>query len=180
MKFNKSCVIYHGLGSKPAESRTKMLNELGYVVMSEHHNYHDEWNKDKGKSLFLRELKKINKVDLIIGISFGGYLAYQLSKTTGIDLLLINAAIDRDKSKSVIRHFDINYDDKPSNIELFFGENDTSVPKEFALEYLSSKKEDFIYHIIHEMAHRIPDRYFKEILEKSKLIKNASIIKTTN
>lgn len=180
MKLDKSCVIYHGLGSKPAESRTKMLNKLGYVVISEQHNYHDEWDKDKGSSLFNRELKKINKVDLIIGISFGGYLAYQLSKSTGIDVMLINAAIDRDKSKSVIKHFNIWYGDKPSNIELFFGENDTSVPKELAMEYLSSKKEDYIYHIIPEMAHRIPDRYFEEILQKSNLIKYANFTKTTN
>jgi predicted esterase YcpF (UPF0227 family) len=174
MKLDKSCVIYHGLGSKPAESRTKMLNELGYVVISEQHNYHDEWEKDKGYSLFNRELKKINKVNLIIGISFGGYLAYQLSKSTGIDVILINAAIDRDKSKSVIKNFDIWYGNKQSNIELFFGENDTSVPKELALEYINAKKEDYTYHIISEMSHRISDRYFEEILKKSNLIRSFS------
>lgn len=167
MKFDKSCVIYHGLGSQPAESRTKMLNDEGYVVISEKFDYEAEWNHDQGKSLFERELKKINKVDLIIGISFGGYLAYQLSKATGIDLLLINPAIDRNRSKSVIKDFNIPFYNSPSNIEIFFGENDTSVPKEYAKDYLSNKGEDYRFHIISEMAHRIPDKYFKWILKNS-------------
>lgn len=168
--MNKSCVIYHGLGSKPSLARTKMLNSFGYYVISQYFDYHREWNKDKGKSLFEKELKKINKIDLIIGISFGGYLAYQLSKATGIDLLLINPAIDRSKSKSIIKDFDIDIYNKKSNIEIFSGKFDKVVPIENAKEYLINKKEKFKLNIIDEMEHKIPEKKFLEILEKSKLI----------
>src|ERR1700744_2497277 len=94
---NKVCVLYHGLGSKPDLFRINRLKDRGFIVICEHFDYEAEWKLDKGKSLFSRELKKVNKVDLLIGISFGGYLAYKLSKATGINLLLINPAIDRSK-----------------------------------------------------------------------------------
>jgi len=170
MILNKSCVVYHGLGSKPALSRTQLLNKAGYVVISEHFDYDAEWDIDQGKSLFERELKKIRGVDLIIGISFGGYLAYQLSKATGIDVLLVNPALDRSKSKSMIKDFDIPKYDKKSRIEIFFGEKDTSVPKEIAQDFLKEKNEDYISHIVTGMAHRIPDNFFKFIMENSNLI----------
>lgn len=168
--MNKSCVIYHGLGSKPALSRISMMNKKGYITLSEKFDYEKEWDLDKGRTLFQNEYNKINKIDLIIGISFGGYLAYKLSKATGVDVLLINPAINRDKSKSKIGHFDIEMFDKKSNIEVFFGEFDTAVPKENTIQFLNNIGEDYVSHIIKDMAHRIPDIYFKQILKQSIII----------
>lgn len=166
----KKCIVYHGLNSKPSLSRTKMLNSFGYDVLAQYFNYHNEWNKDKGKSLFARELVKASKTDLILGISFGGYLAYQLSKATGADLLLINPAIDRKKSKSVIKDFDIENFNKTSNIEIFSGSLDTVVPVKNAELYLKEKGEKYDLSIIDGMGHRTPNKTFLEILKNSKLI----------
>lgn len=166
----KSCVIYHGLGSKPDMERIEILKNSGYIVISEFFDYEKEWILDKGKSLFEKELNKINKINLIIGISFGGYLAYQLSKATGIDVLLINPALDRNKSKSKIKNFDIPEYSLESNIEIFFGENDIIIPMEYTKDYLSEKNEDFRYHIIEGMAHRIENN-FKHIILNSFLSK---------
>jgi len=168
--MSKTCVIYHGLGSRPAISRTQLLNKAGYSVISELFDYDSEWDLDEGKSLFESQLEIAKDVDLIIGISFGGYLGYKLSKATGKDLILINPALDRAKSKSMIKEFDIPDYNLPSNIEVFFGEFDTSVPKEYAMEYFKNKGEDFRYHIVKDMNHRVPDNYFKHIIFNSFLV----------
>jgi hypothetical protein len=168
--YNKTCVIYHGRGSKPALSRTILLNKMGFDVISDLFDYDAEWNLDCGKTLFETQLNKIKDIDLILGISYGGYLGYQLSKATGKDLILINPAIDRAKSESTIKDFNIPYYDKESNIEIFFGEYDTSVPKEYAQDYLNAKREKFNFWVVKDMAHRVPDNYFKYIIQNSKLI----------
>lgn len=169
--FDKTCVLYHGLGSKPAISREQLLNKVCYNVISEQFDYDLEWDVDQGKSLFEKQLKIVENVDLIIGISFGGYLAYKLSKATGKDVILINPALDRTKSQSVIKEFDIPDSNLFSNIEIFFGFLDTSVPMEYAIDYLNRRKEnDYTAHTIKDMAHRIPDNFFKQIVETSYLI----------
>lgn len=169
--LNKTCVLYHGLGSQPAISREQLLNKAGYNVISEHFDYDLEWDVDQGKSLFEKQLEVVKNVDLIIGISFGGYLAYKLSKATGKDVILINPALDRAKSQSVIKDFDIPDSNLVSNIEIFFGFLDTSVPMDYAIDYLKRRKEyDYSAYTIKDMAHRVPDNFFKEIVETSCLI----------
>lgn len=169
--LNKTCVLYHGLGSKPAISREQLLNKAGYNVISEHFDYDLEWDVDQGKSLFESQLKVLENVDLIIGISFGGYLAYKLSKATGKDVILINPALDRFKSQSIIKEFDIPDSNLLSNIEIFFGFLDKSVPMDYAIDYLNRRKEyDYSSYIISDMAHRVPDNFFKKIIETSYLI----------
>jgi len=168
--YNKTCVLYHGLGSKPAISREQLLNKAGYKVISEQFDYDLEWDVDQGKSLFETQLKVVENVDLIIGISFGGYLGYNLSKATGKDVILINPALDRAKSQSVIKEFDIPAYNLQSKIEIFFGEFDTSVPKEYAHDFLKAKGEEYTSFIIKGMLHRVPDNYFKWVIENSKII----------
>lgn len=169
LQMNKSCVIYHGFGSEPNPFRNKMLNAAGYVVLCEHFDYQKEYELDRGKSLFEAELKKIRGVDLILGISFGGYLGYKLSKATGIDLLLINPALNRKKSKSPVEYDIPDYSMK-SNIDIFFGEFDTAVPKENTIEYLKEVGEDYTSNILEGMEHRTPESYFIRILKESYLI----------
>jgi hypothetical protein len=169
--LNKTCVLYHGLGSQPAISREQLLNKADYNVISEHFDYDLEWDVDQGKSLFESQLKVVENVDLIIGISFGGYLAYKLSKAIGKDVILINPALDRFKSQSIIKEFDIPDSNLFSNIEIFFGFLDTSVPMDYAIDYLKRRKEySYTAYTIKDMSHRVPDNFFKEIIETSCLI----------
>jgi len=147
-----------------------MLKAAGYVVLSEYFDYQKEYELDKGKSLFESELKKIRGVDLILGISFGGYLGYKLSKATGIDLLLINPALNREKSKSPVKYDIPDYSMK-SDMDIFFGEFDTAVPKENTIEYLKEVGEDYTSHILEGMEHRTPENYFIKIIKESHLVK---------
>ena len=70
----------------------------------------------------------------------------------------------------MIKEFDIPDYNLPSNIEIFFGEFDTSVPKEYAIEYLNNKGENYRHHIVKNMNHRVPDNHFKYIIFNSFLV----------
>ena len=85
---NRKVIIYHGLGSQPSPTRNSLLTRKGFDVHADQFDYNSEWNLDMGKSLFERELSNAKSCDLIIGISFGGYLAYHLSKALGKNLIL--------------------------------------------------------------------------------------------
>jgi hypothetical protein len=174
--MSKTCVIYHGLGSKPSLSKTQLLNKINYNVISEFFDYDAEWDLDEGKSLFEKQLEVVKDVDLIIGVSFGGYLGYKLSKATGKDLILINPALDREKGKSMIKEFNIPDYRLLSNIEIFFGELDNSTPREHTIEYLNNKGENYRFHIVKNMNHRVPDNYFKYIIFSSFLVERKSTL----
>ena len=125
LKFDKTVAMYHGLGSAPNKDRNKTFTKLGYNLISELHDYKELFYKDLGKDFFDTEIEKIKDCNLIVGISFGGYIAYHLSLATGIPAILINPALDRLKSKTDMnKHFDMQYELKGSNIEVFCGVND--------------------------------------------------------
>lgn len=172
MKLNKTCVWYHGLMGEPNLAIKTALMKLGYYVVSEHIDFYKEWVYDKGKSLMERQIKKLHKIDLVIGISFGGYVAYLLSKATGSDLLLINPALNRDRSKTGIFHFDTPKCVKKCNIEIFFGELDSVVPMAYTKEFLEETEEEYKAWIVKNMEHRIDGNILLAILTNSELIKN--------
>lgn len=169
--FNKKVLVLHGLGSEPNSHRQKMLEKLGFEVIQEHHNYKLEWEKDKGESFFNKQLEIAKTCNLIIGISFGGYVAYHLSHATGINTMLINPALDRSKSKTEIKDYIMNYNYKPCQIELYVGENDKSVPPENAIDYMKEHDDNVVINTIPKMEHRVPDEFFVKILKLSKFSK---------
>lgn len=171
----KKCLLLHGLGSEPNPNRQRMLEKCGYEVIQELHDYKAEWAKDRGETFFKNQLEIVNSCDLIIGISFGGYIAYHLSKATGIHSILINPAIDRSKSKTEIKDYVMDYTPVPTSFKLFCGEKDKSVPMEYAVNWMNTYKEVYQLHVINKMEHRVPDDFFIEILKKSDLI-----VKRTN
>ena len=172
MKFDKKVVMYHGLGGCPAGSTKRVLNRHGLGVLFEYFDFAKEWFKDHGKSMFEKELKKIERTDLIIGNSYGGYLAYQLSKATGKDLILINPALDRDKSTTGLGWFDIPYYNEKSRIELFLGEYDITVRKEYTLDYLNGRNDEFTAYILKNTDHGISNQHINMMLSNSYIIKS--------
>jgi hypothetical protein len=165
--LDKKCIMFHGLGARPNANRAAMLEKLGYEVIQEQHDYTAEWNKDMGESFFKAQLDKAKGCDLIIGISFGGYIAYNLAKATGNPAILINPAIDRSKTKTEIKEYVMDYQPKPTSIELFCGENDISVPPQNAIEFVNMQGDDAEITMIPKMEHRVPDSFFKQILKGS-------------
>ena len=170
MKLNKTCVYYHGLGGCPDEGTKMLLNKHGFYVMAEHFDYVREWRKDRGKSMFERQLRKVQNIDLIVGLSFGGYLAYVLSKATGNNLLLFNPAVNRKRSQTGIGEFNIPKYSEQSRIEVFFGENDRAVPKEYTLEFFKQTGENFNAYVVKNMEHCYSINHLDLMLKSSKLV----------
>lgn len=168
-KSSKSVAVYHGYKGDPNPLRIDYLKSLGYEdIYYPHIDYDREWKKDKCKSLFERELKMIKGKDLIIGFSLGGYFSFELAGHSSTDLVLINPALDRSKTKLDVTFFDISTKRNFSRIEAFLGSNDTLIDKNDTINYLENFECDIT--IIEGMEHRTYIEYFKEICNKSNLI----------
>ena len=163
----KSVIVLHGLGGEPSPDRKQVLESLGWSVIYPHIDYEVEWDKDKGKSLFESMCRQ--KFNLIIGISLGGYMGYHLSKKLGVDAILINPALDRSVTKTKISDFDIEYTPVKSNIEVFSGMDDTTVPTELIVNYLDKNDTEIEVNRVIGLEHRLPIRYFRYILNNSKI-----------
>lgn len=168
--MNKTILIYHGFGSSPNIDRNKTFIKKGYNVISDLHDYAYEWNMDMGKSFMDKQIEISKDVDIILGISFGGYIAFELSKIHNKSGILINPALDRDKSKSMIKHYDFKKGNYNPNIEFYYGCDDTNVDPLITLDYLSKTYNNYTINPIVGMGHRVPHIYFSQIVKSSKLI----------
>lgn len=169
--FNKKKVIvFHGLGGQVHPDRISTLKNLGYEVVYPHIDYEMEWDKDKAKSLFNKSIELSKDCDLVIGMSLGGYLGDLVANYLGIDCILINPALDRNKTKLSIKDFDCPHLLNKCNMEIFLGDKDTLIPKEYTLDYINDNNINCeVYHI--NMEHRCLIDNFIEILNQSSLIK---------
>jgi hypothetical protein len=172
---HKTIAVYHGLGGRPAKDRIDLLKSFGYDnIIYPYINFEKEWDLDRCKSMFQRELENVKDADVIVGFSLGGYLAYLLAKHTGKDLVLVNPSLDRSKSLLRVKDFDV---DDVSNLafasgkmEVFFGENDTLIPKESQIDFLNENGINFTQYIIKGMEHRTPIDKFEEIINRSNIL----------
>jgi len=171
--FNgKSIAVYHGYRGEPATDRIDFLKSVGFSeIYYPHINFDKEWKFDKCKTLFEREVKSIEDVDILIGISLGGYLAFELSGYTSKNLVLINPSLDRNKTKLDIKFFDIKSMRNFGKIETFLGSEDKLIDKRITLQFFEENKIKSDVKIIDGMEHRLPLNYFKEIYNKSNLLK---------
>lgn len=168
---HKIIAVYHGLGGRPAKDRIDLLKSFGYDnIVYPYINFEKEWDLDRCKSMFQRELENVKDVDVIVGFSLGGYLAYLLARHTGKDLVLVNPSLDRDKSTLRVKDFDVEDVNNLGKIEVFFGENDTVIPKESQINYLNENDIKFSQYIIKNMEHRTPIDKFEEIINTSTIL----------
>jgi hypothetical protein len=167
----KSIAVYHGLGGQPAPDRIEYLKSIGFTeVYYPYIDFEEEWLKDKCKSIFQRELRNLRGIDLIMGFSLGGYLAFELGGQLSTNLILINPALDRGRTKLDIKSFDIDSKRNFGKIEVFLGSDDTLIDKNTTLDFLKKERINSEITIIEGMEHRTPMNYFREIINKSKLI----------
>lgn len=171
--FNrKSIAVYHGYGGEPSPDRIRFLESVGFSKI--HYPYIDfdeEWELDKCKSLFRRELKSLKNINTLIGVSLGGYLAFELAGNLSKDLVLINPGLDRNKTRLDIKFFDIKPMRNFKKIETFLGSEDRLIDKSITLQFFKENKINSEIRIIDGMEHRLPLNYFEEIYNKSKLLK---------
>jgi len=166
----KTILLYHGLNSNPASDKKKYLNENGINLIQGHHDYKKEFDDDQGKKFMIEQESIARSCDILMGISFGGYVAYMLACRLKKSLILINPAINRDVTKTSIKKYDYRYENmKPKKIEYFYGENDKAVIFNDQKNIIDHSIADFIK--IKNMEHRVPIKFFKEICQQSKLLK---------
>jgi len=171
--FGKSIAVYHGLGSGPDPGRIEYLRSIGYVnIHYPRIDFEGEWYKDGCKSMFIRELRSIKEkeIDLLLGFSIGGYLAFELAGKSSIDLVLVNPAIDRSKTRLDIKYFNIPNGRNFGKIETFLGSKDDLIDRNIPINFLRKNNIKSDIHIIDGMEHGTPPEYFVEIVNKSKLI----------
>ncbi len=178
-KKQKKCVYYHGLGGSPSGAMSYILGLFGYEMVCEHIFFEEEWQKDRGKSFCERQLDVVKDADLIMGNSFGGHPAYIMAKATGIDLILVNPAVNRKKSTTGIGSYIAPKvkADKAPRIEAFFGELDDYVLKEWQIDFFKQNGDEFTGFIVTGMEHNSEFNHWCTILQTSELIKAPEPIK---
>jgi len=170
-KLEKKCVFFHGLGGEPSEAIEYLMGVCGYEVICEHVDYYVEWYKDRGKSYCERSLALVEGVDLILGNSFGAHPAYLMAKATGIDLLLINPAVNRARSTTGIGAYVMNIEEeKKPRIEVFFGELDNVVLKEYTIEFFEQTGDEYSAFIVKNMEHGMAYHDFNAMLQASEIV----------
>jgi hypothetical protein len=167
---NKKVILYHGLNSNPASDKKKFLKDMNIDLTQDHHDYQKEYDFDRGESFMLEQQNKANGYNVIMGISFGGYVAYMLACRLQKPLILINPAINRSVTKTKIGEYNYEYKNmRPKEIEYFYGEKDTSVkPSE---NMIIVPKDITTFYGIVDMEHRVPIKFFAEICRKSQILK---------
>lgn len=168
---NKKVILYHGLNSNPASDKKKFLKGIGIDLTQDHHDYQKEYDLDRGKSFMLEQENKASGYNVIMGISFGGYVAYMLAcRLQKIPLILINPAINRSVTKTKIGDYNYEYTNlKPQKIEYFYGEKDTSVRLEDNKKMVPNDVTTF--YEIKKMEHRVPISFFADICRQSQILK---------
>jgi predicted esterase YcpF (UPF0227 family) len=177
---DRNILIYHGLDGGIDKKKITYLESKGFNVIMQKHDYRKEFGTkdhpgDRGKSFMERQESIVTskKIDIIIGSSFGGYVAYLLGCEKHKDLILINPALNRSVTKTAIQEFDYPHNKKQANnIEYFHGSEDTVVTSTHSLEVLK-KGSGSIYNKVpmQGMGHTTPFAKFKDMCEMSEILK---------
>jgi hypothetical protein len=169
-KFGKSVAVYHGLGGGGGKLIPRLLRKYGFTKI--HYpeiDYETQWYRDKCKSLFNRELRAVQNVDLIIGFSLGGYTAFELAGHTSKNLMLVNPAIDRSKTLLDIKWYDIPVKRDFGKIEVYLGTEDTLIDKQWTIDYLKKLNIKSNIFLVNGMEHNTYIEEFEQMLDNSKL-----------
>jgi uncharacterized protein len=149
-------VFLHGYESEPFTQKNIILRENFSEVYDPEIDYNDNLTFDK----LLTHLKE-NPVDLIIGSSMGGYLAYYLSTNLGVKTLLFNPALH-----SIPVELEVKIGDRVSSHFVVLGKNDDVIDPIKTKEILKDvenvviSEEDF-KHVIPIDIFRKYIKYFK-------------------
>lgn len=168
---SKSILVLHGYGGRPAPERTRVLGRRGFKVYYPHIDFDKEYAKDKCSSITNYLVERYSDVDAIVGLSLGGYLAFILANKLEKPCVLINPALNRKTTRLNIKEFDYDFPITNPRTEIFFGEKDTVVDKQFTIDYLNSINYKYIDSEIKMMEHGCPLNHFKTILNRTKIIR---------
>lgn len=171
-KNKKKVVIYHGLGGEPYSHYDNILKSKNYRVISDFHDYYQEWDTDNMESFFRNQLEIYNKkIDLVVGISFGAYVAYKIAKAKNIPCILIIPALDREKTRTRIKEVFVSDIKHDVPIEAYIAEDDELIPCDITLDWLNKHEPKAKIFLTNTgLGHAVSGRLFEAIIANSKLI----------
>jgi len=133
-------VLYiHGLHSNPNPDKIKILEEAGLEVVAPFIDYEKEQGAVYPR---IKEIALAEKVELLIGSSMGGFMAYWLAYDLNKPALLYNPALYFDSMKSFIPK--VTKDEIPP-LYVCLGEKDQRVDPQLVKAYLSKRNPDHIH-----------------------------------
>lgn len=144
-KKYKGTVLYlHGFPDNPSQNITNQLENEGFKVINQKIMWGKAFKENK-QALIDNLSRKAKQADIIIGSSFGGYIAFLLTGLTKTPCILINPAISIHtiKAKSGPEHADPN---------LYF--------------YDKKDKEEYDNNITKITSHFIDNDIYKKIIKK--------------
>lgn len=140
----------HGLESKPGGKKVSWLNRKFSEVYAPAINYKDDTQFEN----ILNKIKLL-KPSYIIGSSMGGYFAYEIGKTLGINTILFNPALH---SRSIEPKVTSTNDGNNVNY-VFFGKDDTVINPIKTKQITSKLKQKFVYNY-YDGGHQVPYNVF--------------------
>ncbi len=155
----------HGLGSSLQEThqilKIKFLKTLGVVIAPQL-----DYKSNNKVFDYLDNIVEVEKPDLIIGNSIGGFMAFNLSLKYGIKCLLFNPALAKRSVEQLIPKFEI----KKAIKYIILGAKDTRVPMISTMYYLVENKyiKDCRIKSIGKLEHRVPVETFIEVINEYK------------
>jgi esterase/lipase len=129
-------IYIHGLHSEINLDKIKILEEAGLEVIAPEIDYEKEQGAvyPRIKSLMIEE-----SIDVLIGSSMGGFMAYWLARDLNKAALLYNPALHFESMKPFIPQLESNY---YPPLFVCSGEKDETVPSKHLRAYLDKEHRD--------------------------------------
>lgn len=147
----KRVAFFHGLTSGIQDAKKLYLEQkFDYVYYPKLDYFHD-------KTIFIRMLSEIKErdIDLLIGSSMGGWIAYAISTQTGLPCILFNPALANEGDASSYElHVAAEIGTQSATKHILLGKNDDVIDFRTTESYLSDKELGEIYFSYGNHAHR--------------------------
>lgn len=152
-------ILYvHGLEAKPSPQKVEILTKRGHEVLAPHF----EFTKYVDTNEPYQELRKIateNRIEFLVGSSFGGFMAYWLGHDLGLPQLLFNPALCY--NSLLMPHPLIKLRDELCSW-VVLGGKDELLPAELNAEFFDNKPAARVI-ICRWLPHRIDLQTFEEM-----------------
>ena len=158
------CLYLHGLESQPMKEKDDILCVNFEQVVSPKLNY----RQPKIFSEICETVEK-EKIEILVGSSFGGFMSFFLAQKYGLSAILFNPALAYySTNPEIIDDFDVL---EMKKVFVAIGEQDDVVLPQSTIDFL--KNEDYRAEILHveivkDLGHRIPIDVFDNIITSAK------------
>ncbi len=152
----------HGMGGSPNQDKIALMEQYGW----ETHALHLDYVQEPLRFEILRDYCTKHHIDVLVGSSFGGFLAFWLSEELGLSCILLNPAVSiRGKSKN-----------KPNSVThlrsalclVALGAKDELIDAQRTLLFIEQDKRAdkiILTKVFDEEGHSFTIEAFREILE---------------